>query len=274
MEYLQPIHQTTHLPDEISQFANARLAQSYSVSPLITDLTSQIDSTNLAYRFLILSGPSGVGKSSIISLLRTRNTSLSWKLIRRVTTRDRRSLESSDELAFITETAFQHLEERGELLYSESYGGDLHQYGLAIRDVRSAIETADANTVLVVVGTHALTYLLPRSCYVYLLPPSLSELERRVTASRKPNPRSVIAYDAQEIATVLSAYESNFVGLRDGSLICNEKGLETDCVSRLEKLVRSGHGLMEIPSSLLLESSSLLVPGISYEMPRATRVLR
>jgi len=273
MESLQSIHKTTHLPDEISQFANAR-RQSYSVSPLITDLMSQIDSTNLAYRFLILSGPSGVGKSSIISLLKSSSTSLSWKLIRRVTTRDRRPHESTDRLAFVTGREFQHLEERGALLYSESYGRDLHQYGLAIRDLRSAIETADANTVLVVVGTFALTYLLPRSCYVYLLPPSIGELERRVTASKKPNARRVIAYDTEEIGNVLSAYESNFVGVRGGSLICNEKGLEADCVSRLEKLVKSGDGLIEIPSSLLLESASLFVHRTSYEMPRATKVLR
>jgi len=260
------MHQTTHLADEISQFANARLTQSYSVSPDISDLLSQIDSTNLAYRFLILSGPSGVGKSSIISLLRNGNTNLDWKLIERVTTRCRRPLESSDELAFITETAFRDLEERGELLYSESYGGNLRKYGLALENVRSAIKTADPNTVLVVVGTLALTYLLPRSCYVYLLPPSLSELGRRVTASKKPHARSVLTYDSQEIATVLSAYESHFAWLRGGSLICNENDCESDCVSRLEKLVRLGHGLIEIPNSLALKNG-YLVSGSSSEIP-------
>lgn len=250
--FLQPMHKTIFLPDEVSQFANPNVLQSYSVSPIISELIKHIDSTNLAYRFLILSGPSGVGKSRIISSLKSAgHSSINWKLIKRVTTRSRRPFETDAEATFITDNEFRNMEKRGGLLYSELYAGNLSNYGLDLEEVIRSVNGADNNTVMVVVGTLALTYLLPRSCYVYLLPPSLIELERRIAVSKKPNAHGLIRYNTQEMKTVLSAHNSMLVKSQSVSLISNDKGLEFNCVKRLDKFVRLGQGLTQIPTALI-----------------------
>lgn len=131
-------------------------------------------------RLIVLAGPSGVGKSSIVAALRERLPDLFFSVS--ATTRDRRRGEvDGRDYHFVGNTGFDELIARGELLeWSEIHGG-LQRSGTPRAPVERAL--GDGRPVLVEVDLHgarALKAAMPESLSVFVEPPSLDELKRRL----------------------------------------------------------------------------------------------
>ena len=138
----------------------------------------------------MLSGPSGVGKGSVVSaLLRLRPEV--WKSVS-VTTRAPRPGEvDGNDYVFVDEATFDRMVADGELLEHARYAQ--HQYGtprapVVERLARNAptvleIELQGARQVQVSLGTEALL--------AFLAPPSWEELERRLAGRGTEDPATV-----------------------------------------------------------------------------------
>jgi guanylate kinase len=131
-------------------------------------------------RLIVLAGPSGVGKSSIVAALREQLPEL-WFSVS-ATTRDPRPGEvDGRDYHFVGPAGFDRLIERGELLeWAEIHGG-LQRSGTP----RVAVEQAMAGgrPVLVEVDLHgarAIKAALPEAVTVFVEPPSFDELARRL----------------------------------------------------------------------------------------------
>jgi guanylate kinase len=131
-------------------------------------------------RLIVLAGPSGVGKSSVVDELRRRLPELYFSVS--ATTRDPRpgEVEGTD-YHFVGPAGFDRLIERGELLeWAEIHGG-LQRSGTPREPVER--ELAAGRPVLVEVdlaGARAIKSALPEAVTVFLAPPSLAELTRRL----------------------------------------------------------------------------------------------
>jgi guanylate kinase len=86
----------------------------------------------------IISGPSGVGKDTIIATLRERPRGREYHYVVTCTTRRRRPGEVDGvSYRFLGRRAFEELRDRGELLeWAEVHG---HWYGTPREDVRNAL---------------------------------------------------------------------------------------------------------------------------------------
>lgn len=131
-------------------------------------------------RLIVLAGPSGVGKSSVVRELRTLLPDLFFSVS--ATTRDPRAGETDGvDYRFVGPAGFDTMIARGELLeWAEIHGG-LQRSGTPRAPVEDAL--AAGRPVLVEVdlaGARAMKRAMPEGVSVFLAPPSMEELERRL----------------------------------------------------------------------------------------------
>lgn len=131
-------------------------------------------------RLIVLAGPSGVGKSRVVDALRGLLPDLFFSVS--ATTRDPRPGEvDGRDYRFVGPAGFDEMITRGDLLeWAEIHGG-LQRSGTPRRPVEEAL--AAGRPVLVEVdlaGARAMKREIPECVSVFLAPPSMQELERRL----------------------------------------------------------------------------------------------
>jgi guanylate kinase len=131
-------------------------------------------------RLIVLAGPSGVGKSSVVDELRRQLPQLYFSVS--ATTRDPRPGEvDGTDYHFVGPAGFDRLIERGALLeWAEIHGG-LQRSGTPREPVERQL--AAGRPVLVEVdlnGARAMKAAMPESVTVFLDPPTFEELARRL----------------------------------------------------------------------------------------------
>ena len=141
-------------------------------------------------RLIVLSGPSGVGKDTVLQEVFKLDASLRRSVS--YTTRPARPGEhDGSPYTFVDETRFREMIARGEFLeWADVYG---HLYGTSLERVRAALERGDdivlkidvqgAASVRDQVGNDAV--------YVFLLPPSLDVLRQRLLDRDTEDPASL-----------------------------------------------------------------------------------
>jgi guanylate kinase len=131
-------------------------------------------------QLVIISGPSGVGKDTIIDALRQRPRDPDYHYVVTCTTRAPRPGETPDvSYHFLTRAAFARLRDQGELLeFAEVHG---NWYGTPRREVADALaEGHDVILKIDVQGASAVKQRAPDALLVFLVPPSMEELFQRL----------------------------------------------------------------------------------------------
>ena len=133
--------------------------------------------TSLDGTLLVVSGPSGVGKSSVVDVVLERSGAT---FSVSATTRAPRPGETDGEdYFFVTDARFDELVAADELLEWADYGG--YRYGTPGVPVLEHI-AAGKDVLLDIenVGAHQARAAYPDAVLLFILPPSLEELERRL----------------------------------------------------------------------------------------------
>jgi len=139
----------------------------------------QLLEANMAPPLLvILSGPSGVGKDSVIDGLRQLDRP--WYFAVTATTRNKRETEQDGEdYIFLDQETFSDMRERDEFIEcAEVYG---RWYGVPRSQVRKGLKSGqDVILKIDVQGADTVRQMFPEAVSIFLIPDSLSELERRL----------------------------------------------------------------------------------------------
>ena len=126
----------------------------------------------------MVAGPSGVGKGTVVRLVRERNPAIHLSVS--ATTRAPRSGEREGvEYRFVSDEIFDRMIEAGELLEWEEIFG--HRSGTPAEPVRRALGAGtDVLLELDVTGARHVREVMPRAVLILLEPPTMEELERRL----------------------------------------------------------------------------------------------
>lgn len=128
-------------------------------------------------RLIVISGPSGVGKSSIVDAVLAR-TDAHFSVS--VTTREPRPGEVDGvDYRFLTRDEFVATRDRGDILEWAQYGGNL--YGTP-RDAVLALVEAGFDVILDIEneGAKQIRSAYPEALMIFVRPPDLAELFRRL----------------------------------------------------------------------------------------------
>lgn len=128
---------------------------------------------------IVLAGPSGVGKGSVVERLLARNPE-NLALSVSATTRDPRPNEvDGRDYLFLDDASFQALARSGGLLeWAEVFG---NAYGTPAAEVEDQLEAGrDVILEIDVQGAHQVRERAPDALLIFLAPPSLADLEARL----------------------------------------------------------------------------------------------
>lgn len=129
-------------------------------------------------QLFVITAPSGAGKSSLIKALLTSEPDL--KVSVSYTTRlPRPGEQNGREYFFTDEAGFIAMRDRGEFIECAEVHG--HRYGTARRTLEDAL-AAGSDLILEIdwQGARQVHKLHPQCARIYVLPPSMDELERRL----------------------------------------------------------------------------------------------
>ncbi|HET9141124.1 guanylate kinase [Actinophytocola sp.] len=142
-------------------------------------------------RLVVLAGPSGVGKSSVVRELRTLSPDV-WFSVSATTRNQRPGEVDGRDYHFVSRTEFDRMVTAGELLeWAEIHGG-LHRSGTPRAPVEQRLAAGLPALVEVdLQGARALKLAAPEALLVFLAPPSWDHLVERLTG-RGTEPPEVV----------------------------------------------------------------------------------
>ena len=177
---------------------------------------------------IILSGPSGVGKDAVLKKM--KELGLPFHYVVTATTRPKRAEERHGiDYHFISKDEFQRMMEQGELLeWAEVYG---NYYGVPKREISQALSKGEDVVLKVdVQGAATIKKILLQAIFIFLMPPSTEELERRLKqrSSESLTDLAVRLKKAREETQSLSLFDY---------VITNHENRQDDVISRIQAIV-------------------------------------
>ncbi len=133
---------------------------------------------------VIISGPSGVGKDTIIAAMQERDHKPAYHYVVTCTTRARRPGEVDGvSYHFLTPAQFQDLRDAGELLEANEVHGNW--YGTPREGVRQALCCGQHAILKIdVQGAEVVKRQVPNALLVFVVPPSMDTLVEHLKARR------------------------------------------------------------------------------------------
>jgi guanylate kinase len=181
---------------------------------------------------VVVSGPSGVGKDTIIDALRARSSDPDYHYVVTCTTRPPRPGEV-DGLSyhFLSRARFAALRDAGAFLeWAEVHG---NWYATPRAEVRRALAAGrDVILKIDVQGAAAVKSLVPDALLVFVVPPSLEALFRRLRA------RATETAEQLELRQRNAAIELARAGDYD-HVVVNEDGQVERTAGRIDAIIRA-----------------------------------
>jgi len=180
-------------------------------------------------RVLVLSGPSAVGKSTVVRHLRETVPELHFSVS--ATTRSPRPGEVDGvDYHFVSPERFQDLIDGGQLLeWAEIHGG-LHRSGTLSAPVLTAAEAGHPVLIEVdLAGARAVKGAMPDVLSVFLAPPDWEALRERLVSRGTETPEVM----ARRLATA----EAELAAQGEFDVVVVNRQLETACAELLSLLV-------------------------------------
>lgn len=177
---------------------------------------------------VVISGPSGVGKDSV--LMRMRELGFPFHFVVTANSRPMRPGEIDGyDYHFVTKERFEEMIEQDELLeWAEVYG----QYkGIPKSEVRQAFASSrDVILRINVDGAATIKQIAPEAVFIFIAPGSMDELRHRLHTRRTESSSEI------DVRLDTAAHELNQVGLFDYVVVNHEARLD-EAVGQIRAII-------------------------------------
>tara|TARA_Y100001968_G_scaffold278441_1_gene273774 strand:+ start:5934 stop:6488 length:555 start_codon:yes stop_codon:yes gene_type:complete len=129
-------------------------------------------------KLTLITGPSGVGKGSLVKRLLQRNNEL-WLSISATTRKPREGEKDGEHYFFLDHSRFKALISNGRFLEWAEFAGNF--YGTPIDELNKKLN--EGKSVLLEIeleGARQVRNSFSDACQIFIAPPSFDELERRI----------------------------------------------------------------------------------------------
>lgn len=175
-------------------------------------------------KLIVLAGPSGVGKGTLLRALCDRHPSLQVSIS--ATTRQPRAGETNGQhYYFVSTAAFKDMIEQGELLEWAQFAGNY--YGTPKGPIKDAI-TQGQQIILEIelIGARQIRQSFPTAKQIFVMPPGVAALEARIRSRGKDSEAAITKRLAQAKVELAAADEFDIQIVNDDLEIAL-KDLET-----------------------------------------------
>ena len=168
-------------------------------------LQNTIDELNMTGRLIILTGPSGVGKGTLLKALLARHPELYLSIS--ATTRLPRAGEvDGTHYCFYTRDRFEAEIAAGTLLEWAEFAGNY--YGTPIAPVQARIDLGDVVILEIeLAGARQVAQIFPTALRIFILPPDLATLEDRIRERGTDSAAAIERRLAQAIVEIAAQAE-------------------------------------------------------------------
>ncbi len=191
-------------------------------------------------QLLVISGPSGVGKGTILAAVMEKNKNISFSVS--ATTRNPRPGEVDGEhYYFVKKEQFFEMVDSKEMLEYAEYSGNY--YGTPKKAVEKKLaEGFDVALDIDVQGAFQIMEIFPDALFVFIVPPTIEELSRRL-AKRGTE-------DAESVAKRLNAAKNELKQANKFDYIVVNNALD-EAIANVESIIAAGRCRSERMSDLL-----------------------
>jgi len=174
---------------------------------------NEIIRTSKKGNLIVISGPSGAGKNTIVNGLLKKNKNI-WLSISATTRLPRGNEKNGIDYFFLSRKEFESKISKREFLEYAEYNGNY--YGTPKSNIIEKLNSGvDVILEIEIQGALKIKNLIPNAIFIFILPPSMSELIKRLTARKTETKDKIISRFRIAYKEINEVTKYNYVVIND-----------------------------------------------------------
>ena len=201
---------------------------------------------------VVVSGPSGAGKDTIVNELMKKKETKAWVSISMTSREPRGTEENGKDYFFVTKEEFEENIKKGNFLEYATYNDNY--YGTPKHKIDEYLNKGiDVILIIEIQGALQIKDLIPEALFIFIMPPSMEELKKRLVNRGTDKPEKIINRFKRAYEEINEVTKYNYVVVNDkvkkatdkvAAILkaekCRVDRIEEVCLNNAEELLHEG----------------------------------